>query len=177
MKEKMIKYMMFLMLIIWVVPSANGQTEIKVTAYKIIRSNVGVGGSSKTFKTSKGKYVVSQSVGQSSVIGTSSRNGYYLRQGFQQPNKSIKVIKSDNNTLNALVFPNPFEEHITISFKEKLANKIIVEIHDVSGKLVYKSQFYPSKTIQLNLNNLSSGSYLLKANSEGRVLNSKLIKI
>lgn len=160
------------------VVSVFGQSKTKNTEYRIVRSSVGVGGSSKILQTSKGKYIVSQSLGQSSVIGTSSKNGYYLRQGFQQPHSKIVIKKSnESSSLKALVFPNPFEERITISFKETLTVKVIVEIHDVIGKLVYKGQFLPSRTIQINLNNLSTGSYVLNAMSGSRTLNSKVIKI
>lgn len=175
--QNKIKYYLLLILVVWVVPFINGQSETKNDGYKIIRSNLGVAGSSNAIHTFNGKYIISQSIGQSSVIGTSKNNGYYLRQGFQQPHKRIKVIQSTTNSLNALVYPNPFQERITILFNENLSDKVIVEIHDVSGKLVYKSQFSPSRTIQLHLSNLSTGSYLIKANSKGKVLNSKLIKI
>ena len=43
--------------------------------YRIIRSNLGSGGSSQNVLTTNGTYKVSQSIGQSSVIGTHSNNG------------------------------------------------------------------------------------------------------
>lgn len=176
--EKLTRYFTIFILAIFTSPTIFAQSKTQNTEYKIKSSSLGIAGSSKTLQTSKGKYVVSQSLGQSSVIGTYSQNGYYLRQGFQQPHNKIVVQKSiQTSSLKALVFPNPFSERITISFKEQITNNILVEIHDVAGKMVYNHQFLPSKTIQFNLNNLSAGSYVLKAISNGKILNSKLIKI
>lgn len=176
-KENLIKNIMLLLLMICIVPVIHGQSKTKGKAYKIIRSNVGVGGSSKTFQTSKGTYVISQSIGQSSVIGTSTSNGYYLRQGFQQPHKRIKVIKSTYSSLRAKVYPNPFDYNIQISFKENVSEDINIDVYDISGKLVFSKSFLPSRKIQMNLENLSSGAYTLKAISNGKLFNSKLIKI
>lgn len=156
----------------------SAQNNSASDAYKLIRSNLGTGGSSKTVSTTKGTYRISQSIGQSSVIGTSFGNGYYLRQGFQQPHKKIKVVAtSKNNSLKALVYPNPFEAKIIINFNENLDTDIAVQLFDVSGKLVYKKLFSPSKRIELNLTSLSAGSYMLKAISEEKLFNSKLIKL
>lgn len=177
MKEKLIKNSVLFVLIIWVMPTLQGQSETKHKGYKIIRSNAGVGGSSKTFQTSKGTYKVSQSIGQSSVIGTSGNNGYYLRQGFQQPHKRIKVTKSAYSSLKAIVYPNPFDYNIQMLFSESISKDISVEIYDVLGKLVYSKSFSPSKKIRINLENLSTGSYALKAFSNGKLFNSKLIKL
>ncbi|MEW4922980.1 T9SS type A sorting domain-containing protein [Algibacter sp. 2305UL17-15] len=178
MKTERLKILVFLMLGICSGLSIQAQNESNKTAYRIIRSNLGVGGSSKIIATSKGQYRVSQSIGQSSVIGTSSRNGYYLRQGFQQPHKRIKIVKNSiNNSLNATVYPNPFGDEIAIAFNETIEKELTVLVYDVSGKLIYTRAFSPAKHIQLDLKHLSSGSYLLKAISNGKLFNSKLIKI
>lgn len=161
------------------ISTSYGQTNAyQKTPYKIKSANIGLGGSSKTVQTSNGKYVISQSIGQSSVIGTSTANGYYLRQGFQQPHKKIQLVKrSGFNSLKAAVYPNPFEYVIYMSFNETLSKHIDVEVYDVAGKLLYFKKFQPSQKLQVDLTHLSSGSYILKAISNGKIFNSKLIKI
>ncbi|GAA4812208.1 T9SS type A sorting domain-containing protein [Litoribaculum gwangyangense] len=146
--------------------------------YKITRSNMGSGGSSQKIATSKGNYIVSQSIGQSSVIGTSNKNGYYLRHGYQQPVSKIKVVDEvfKNNDLLATIYPNPFEESVSISFNEDMERDIDVLVFDLSGKLIFSNKYAPSKNIQLQLDNISSGSYLLKVLSNNRRFNVKLIK-
>ncbi len=145
--------------------------------YRLISSNIGNGGSSQILNTQKGTYKVSQSIGQSSVIGTSKRNGYYLRQGFQQPQQRVKIINANSNSLKADVYPNPFGEFVMIAFNENLSSTIHVELYNVQGRRVYVKTFSPSKQIELQIKDLSAGAYLLKAISNGRLLNSKLIKI
>ncbi|MFD2727184.1 T9SS type A sorting domain-containing protein [Hyunsoonleella rubra] len=178
MKIKNINVLGFLMLALGVVCSAGGQDTAGQKTYKIIRSSLGSGGSSKTFATSKGQYKVSQSIGQSSVIGTYSKIGYHLRQGYQQPSSKIRVAKtSDENNLLATVLPNPFNHKISVSFNEKTDAPISVLIYDIGGKLIYTEEFSPSKNIQIDLRHVSMGSYLLKAFSNGKAFNAKLIKL
>jgi hypothetical protein len=164
-------HIVFIFCFVFSIQAQNSKT------YSIIRSNLGTSGSSKVITTNKGKYSVSQSIGQSSVIGTSSNNGYYLRQGYQQPLNSVKVISlSKNNDLTATVYPNPFDESVSISFNEDIENDIAVSVFDIAGKLIYIQKFSPAQRIELNLNDISSGSYLLKVLSSKKRFNAKLIK-
>lgn len=142
-----------------------------------IQSNLGVGGASNKVATKNGTYFISHSTGQSSVIGTHYNNGYYLRQGYQQPLNKIKIIEEfSSNDLTAKILPNPFEQFISISFSEDMQNDISVVVFDVNGKLVYSTAFQPAQKIQLNLEGISNGSYILKALSNGKSFNAKLIK-
>ncbi|WP_303319205.1 T9SS type A sorting domain-containing protein [Flavivirga abyssicola] len=178
MNIKLTKKYVFFLLAICFAYSIKAQQRVDNNSYRIIRSNLGAGGTSKTISTSKGQYIVSQSIGQSSVIGTYSNNGYYLRQGYQQPPSKIKVVKqSDTNNLFATVHPNPFAQAVTISFTESTTKTISVLVYDISGKLIYSRDFPPSKDIDLDLKHISNGSYLLKAISNGKLFNAKLIKI
>lgn len=165
----------FLLLIFCGVLSIEAQNT---KSYSIIRSNLGTSGSSKVITTKNGQYSVSQSIGQSSVIGTYSNNGYYLRQGYQQPLNKIKVVKEvfKNDNLIATVHPNPFEQSVFVSFDDEIEKEILVSVFDVAGKEIYSKQFKPSQRIELNLNNLSLGTYILKVLSSDKLFNAKLIK-
>jgi len=110
------KYLLLLLILVF---SIQAQDSNESKPYAIVRSNLGSSGSSHVITTSKGKYSISQSIGQSSVIGTHFSNGYYLRQGYQQPLNKISVIKELNGSLNALVFPNPFEESVLFLLKKR----------------------------------------------------------
>lgn len=147
------------------------------SGYRIIRTNLGSAGSSITVQTSNGKYNVSQSIGQSSVIGTYYNNGYYLRQGYQQPSFKVKVDKEKNYTLDAKVFPNPFSQYVTIRFSDNIINDISVTILDVNSKHIYSRRFSPSQTVKLNIIDISNGIYFLNVISGIKQFNTKLIKI
>jgi hypothetical protein len=148
-------------------------------SYKILSSNVGASGSSNRVTTNKGTYYVSQSIGQGSVIGTSYNKGYYLLQGYQQVVNKIKVVKDfkNINDLSATVFPNPFEQSVSISFSQTVEKDISVSVFDVAGKLMYSKTFSPAQSVKLNLDALSSGTYLLKATSNNKLFNAKILKI
>ncbi|MBC3846777.1 T9SS type A sorting domain-containing protein [Winogradskyella echinorum] len=147
------------------------------SGYRIISSNLGSSGSSKNVVTSKGTYKVSQSIGQSSVIGTYANNGYYLRQGYQQPLTNVKVTNNLDNDLNLKVYPNPFVNVVVISFSDTMFMDIAIMLFDVNGKIIHNQEFLPLQKVELNLNDLSSGLYFLKVTSGRKYFNEKLIKI
>lgn len=150
----------------------------KSKSYRIVRSNIGAAGSSKVIKTAKGNYTVSQSIGQSSVVGTHHNNGYYLRQGYQQPSDKIKIIKEfSSSQLKAIIYPNPFEKSVLISFNEAIESEISVLVFDISGKMIYSQKFGALQSIELNLDDISQGTYLLKVLSTDKIFSTKLIKI
>lgn len=145
--------------------------------YRIISSNLGSSGSSKTVTTSKGVIKISQSIGQSSVIGTHYSSGYYLRQGYQQPLENLKTVKDLNHNLLATVYPNPFNQDVTLVFSNAINNNVSVSIYNINGKIVYKKDHLPAQEINLKLPNISNGMYVLKVLSGTLYFNTKLIKL
>ncbi|MFP4845576.1 T9SS type A sorting domain-containing protein [Winogradskyella sp. PE311] len=145
--------------------------------YRIIRSNLGSGGSSQNVLTTNGTYKVSQSIGQSSVIGTHSNNGYFLRQGYQQPTSKIKITKNIDYSLSAKVYPNPFINAVTITFSDVVLKNISVMIFDVNSKIIHDQEFLPLQEVEINVQNISNGIYFLRVISGSKQFNTKLIKI
>ncbi len=147
------------------------------SGYRIIRSNLGSSGSSLNVETSKGTFNVSQSIGQSSVIGTHSSNGYYLRQGYQQPMTDKIVIKDVDYKLKAKVYPNPFINAVVITFSDTILKDITVMIFNMNGKTIHNQEFLPLQEIEIKIDDIESGIYLLKVISGHKHFNTKLIKI
>ncbi|WP_422107836.1 T9SS type A sorting domain-containing protein [Winogradskyella sp.] len=145
--------------------------------YRIISSNLGSSGSSQTVQTNKGTYKVSQSIGQSSVIGTYQNNGYYLRQGYQQPLTEGKITQDYDFDLLAKVFPNPFENAIIITFSGPILNNVSVLIFDINSKIVYAQEFLPAQRLGVQIKDVASGTYFLRVSSGKKRFNTKLIKI
>lgn len=144
---------------------------------RIIASNLGSAGSSKVVETSNGRYYISQSVGQSSVIGTYNANGYYLRQGYQQPiDKPGRITKLDIE-LKAKVYPNPFSRILFITFSEKMINDISISIFDVNSRTILNQNYSPTQQLELRLQDISSGSYFLNVSSGTKKFRTKLIKL
>lgn len=147
------------------------------TNYHIKSSSLGSSGSSQIVETSKGRLYISQSLGQASVIGTHHNNGYYLRQGYQQPSNSAKAVKDLDIKLRAKVYPNPFSQRLFISFSDTIINDVSVQLFDVEARMIYTEEFLPAQKVELQLQGISSGTYFLKVASGKKLFNTKLIKI
>jgi hypothetical protein len=144
--------------------------------YVISRSTLGLGGSSRTISTSDVQYYVSQSIGQSSVIGTTTKRNHTILQGFQV--STISVIKSPDieNALKATIYPNPFEDSINIYFDSVIIDEIFVEVFDMTGRILISKKFTPSQLVNLPLNFFSGGIYSLIITSENKRFVANILK-
>jgi hypothetical protein len=88
---------------------------------------------------------------------------------------SIFVGFNDNNKLQFELYPNPAQDVLNIQLPE-IANNIIVEMTDLSGKLIRSQQFNASQLIQIETNNLAKGMYLVRI-TNGLKNSSKLVSI
>lgn len=80
---------------------------------------------------------------------------------------------SESNDVNVNIYPNPFNEQITIQLSENGSYNI--EIYDISGRLLL-SEKYNSSSIILNVNELNVGQYLVKIQEDDNILIRKIIK-
>lgn len=174
-KERFVsKTFLFMLLVVCFVQQFQAQNS---SQYRIISSNLGSSGSSQTVETSKGRYYISQSIGQASVIGTHYNNGYYIRQGYQQPYNKVKAVKDLDIELRAKVYPNPFSQMLFISFSDTMINDISVRIFDIEARVIHAQEFLPTQKVELQLQDISSGTYFLKVASGKKRFNTKLIKL
>jgi hypothetical protein len=146
-------------------------------SYMIIRSTLGVGGYSETITTSHGSYVICQSVGQSSVIGTHSNDRYSLIQGFQQPiSRSVLLRLPPESDLFASLYPNPFYHYINVSFRDPVKEDITVSLTDLAGKVVFLDRYPATQLVSLDLEHLNSGMYILKVITNNKQYRANIIK-
>ncbi len=68
------------------------------------------------------------------------------------------------NSLEAVVYPNPFSDKVSISLDKVQDYKI--QVIDMSGKELFNSSYANTNAISLNLGHLVSGHYLVKIVSE-----------
>jgi len=73
------------------------------------------------------------------------------------------------------VYPNPVENLININLN-KTFNKTSLELYDILGKKIVSKQFLNTNFISLSVEDLSSGLYLLKINTDNKVFNKKILK-
>ena len=96
--------------------------------------------------------------------------GFIMEWDRQLDVTSIKNINVGNASVS--VYPNPFVDELTVKMNEESAIKI--EIKDLTGRLVYSSDFNNDQTI--NLSSLNKGIYILTVKGQGVESATKIIK-
>ncbi len=143
----------------------------------VVRTTTGVSGASIKLDHKGKTYIVQQSIGQSSVIGVGSDGDYILRQGFIQPNIISKIKDKDVPlSLQLDIYPNPFEKQISLSFREDVKDHINVTVYDLLGRQVFSKRYTPGQLINVVLDELSSGEYILKAGTNNKQFITKILK-
>ena len=143
----------------------------------LVRSTTGVAGSSETISANNKSYIVQQSIGQASAIGTFSTEYYMVRQGFIQPNVLAKIIDTTIPlSLEAIIYPNPFVESVTISFSEQITNNVEVAVFDLLGRLVFSNGYVAEQKVKVEFKNLPVADYILKVTANNKQFIKKILK-
>ena len=181
MKIKLICCVFFLALIQF----ANAQNN---SSEFLVRATTGLAGSSVSISSGSQVYLVQQSIGQASAIGTFHDSDYIVRQGFIQPNIMAKIIDKDLPlslevivspiplSLEAIVYPNPFIQTITISFTEQISGNVEVAVFDVFGQHVFSESYSANQEINVQFGNLSVANYILKVTANNKQFIKKILK-
>ena len=84
------------------------------------------------------------------------------------------ILKSSD--LNVTVYPNPANDIVNFSMKEQ-ANKVQLNIRDISGKLIFTQDYSDTKLITIESNWMSNGVYFYELKDQGtnQISNGKLI--
>lgn len=81
----------------------------------------------------------------------------------------IGILENENNNFNLVVFPNPANEQITVSYELTKASQLNIELFDIIGNKISSSSFSQTsgkhQTI-VDTDQLSQGAYLIKLSSE-----------
>ncbi len=77
---------------------------------------------------------------------------------------------NDNNLQNVIIYPNPTTSILNI----ENAENSMIEIYDLLGRVVL-SENNISLNKQLNVSNLSNGTYLIKISNNGQIKTDKFI--
>lgn len=153
------------------------QQQVLSQSNLLVRSTTGASGASKEITDGNQTYVIQQSIGQKSVIGTIDNGNYILRQGFIQPDILAKIMdKNVPLNLHMKVYPNPFANQISLSFNEEIKDGIDIEVFNILGSQVFKMSYQPSQQINVKLDKLSSGQYFFKAIANHKQFLTKIIK-
>ncbi len=143
----------------------------------IQRSTLSAAGSSVRVNNGSTSYFISQSIGQSSVIGTYSNNGHTILQGFQQPIYALKGKGVHPHRLNATAFPNPVENVLKIRIAERSKENVKVLLIDNTGRVVIDRAEVVLETIDLDLSEVVPGAYILKVVKDKKIFTTVINKL
>lgn len=88
------------------------------------------------------------------------------------------ISTEEVNQESILISPNPFVEHISVSFPKSIIIQKI-ELMNLNGELVRSESFSPlhQNHVQWSLQNLPSGVYIIKIYSETGVVSRRILKL
>jgi hypothetical protein len=153
------------------------QAQITKSEY-LIRSSTGLLGFSENVTIGNKLYVMQQSIGQSSPIGTFNNVGYTLRQGFIQPNVLAKIVDVNMSIdLEATFYPNPFVSIVNIQFTKPIASEIFISVYDLLGRLVfYQKNNAANSILTIDLSTLQDAMYLVRLSGNNLNYSAKILK-
>ena len=88
------------------------------------------------------------------------------------------VLSDENFELDDFaLFPNPNQGNFKLQFNSNSGKSIDVDVYDISGKLVFEKQYGATSRFdeQIQLNNVSSGIYIMKINDSNKTITKKII--
>lgn len=88
--------------------------------------------------------------------------------------EDITLATKENSLQNAVFYPNPFENNLTIDLGKNY-HKINVEVFDGSGRKVYQINFANKNLLQLQLH-LNAGVYLLILKADDKITSRKILR-
>lgn len=141
--------------------------------YELMRPTIALG-QSRTFSPNL-------FAGTDDVINFNATNNYIncdqSPMVFGEPDCTTNSITESLIDEDVFVYPNPFNEQITVDFNSNYVSETEVKIYNLLGKVVYSSHY---KSIQqpiiLNLKNINKGIYLLKIRTGDRIIDKRIIK-
>jgi hypothetical protein len=112
-----------------------------------------------------GGIIIKQTIGQQSLIGTSSGDNIVM-QGFQQSlwGKYIASSKTvDLSGVNISTYPNPFTETVHFKFSEPITDVVTISVFDILGRLLYQQEKTAINSIlSIDLGRLPSTKFLVR---------------
>jgi len=75
-----------------------------------------------------------------------------------------------------IVYPNPTSSDVTVKMNQN-TEELTVRLFDISGRLIFVAEYTSVEQIELNLNHLSNGNYILNLTSLGKSVTKRITKV
>lgn len=128
----------------------------------LVKQTLSNGGGSFECSIQGANWRVQQCIGQASAIGSFTANERSVYQGFLTP-KGLKLNSLQEEQLKVSLYPNPFTEHFTLEFDRVPESSIVVQVFDLSGRLVLSEVHSSASILSIDQINLQRGAYILNA--------------
>jgi hypothetical protein len=147
----------------------------QVYAQSIKRQTFASFGSSTTVNSN---VYISQSIGQSSIIGLAVKSNVVVQQGYQQ---SIFAVPADyvpyEKPVIVSTYPNPFVDEINLKVNTATNELVTVTITDMNGKIIHKKAYNNlNDGVSIKLDNLIPQSFTLNLSGSYTKYSTPLIK-
>lgn len=115
-------------------------------------------------------------------VSTYNTGTNFITTGLLQPlDENLSVHLLPNNNASISVYPNPFTSLISLNIKSDDLHNIQVVVKNILGQLVYQQAYVlmsNNEVVQINLNQLSVGPYVIEVNNSNQnlLLTEKIIK-
>ncbi len=120
---------------------------------------------------------ISQTVGQQSVIGNSTKNGYTIGQGYQQIVWGKYINSNITTDIRTTTYPNPFIQSVNFQFSKPIKETISIAIFDVRGRLIYQQEKRAIDNIlTIDLESIASSNYLVRLSSANYTYYTQILK-
>jgi hypothetical protein len=137
--------------------------------------------SSSSVNLNNQKITVSQSIGQTGIIGKVDLKNNVIQQGFLSNTRYFTLDNSltpnFEEKLTVVISPNPFTDYIKINFSNLPEFPIHIVIYDVSGKAFLQQTFSPNTSITIPMSRYSIGTYLVRILSGNNKFVEKILKV
>ena len=167
------------LLLFFVVFKLNAQ-KVKPTVLKSTITSVGSTSVYSVAINSK-NYEIQQSIGQSGIIGKKKNGNLSIQQGFLTNIKIFNINNSNvdliDESLDLVISPNPFIDHIKIKFSQKTKYDIHIIVYDTNGKVLFSKKFKATDNLHIPMKYYTIGSYIIRVQSGNDKFTKKLLKV
>lgn len=130
-------------------------------------------------KTANG-LIISQTVGQQSLTGTSGNKEYVVMQGFQQSLWGKYIASNHIDAIEGVkttTYPNPFIETVNFQFSKPVDDVISISVFDIMGRTVYEQKKKATNDVlSIDLGLLPTSEYLIRLSTTTFNYYTKIIK-
>jgi hypothetical protein len=89
--------------------------------------------------------------------------------------QTINLVSVEDISANGLnVYPNPSKGQVFVSF-DQAVNNGTVEVYNLLGEVVYNVSAFTGNKVELNLDGLSEGVYIIRLNENGAVSSQRFV--